>query len=176
MTVVRYTTTAIILHWLMALLLFGLLGIGFYMADLPLSPQKLQLYSWHKWIGVTVFLLVLLRLSWRLAHPAPALLSGMQSWEIYAAHGTHILLYGLMFAIPLSGWLMSSAAGFQVVYFGVLPLPDLVAKNTELKELFANIHGILNFILIGLVVLHIGAALKHQFIAKDNLLKRMSFL
>ncbi|EIJ44219.1 cytochrome B561 [Beggiatoa alba B18LD] len=171
----RYTPTAITLHWLIALLLFGLLGLGFYMSNLPLSPEKLQLYSWHKWIGVTVFFLACFRLAWRMTHPAPALPAGMKWWEIYAAHAVHILLYGLMLAIPLSGWLMSSAAGFPVVYFGVLPLPDLVSKNTELRELFGAIHGSLNFLLIALIVLHIGAAIKHQWIAKDNLLKRMSF-
>ena len=99
-----YTKTAKALHWLMAALLFGLLGIGFYMHDLPLSPEKLQLYSWHKWAGVTAFLLVAFRLFWRLAHRPPALPASMPKRMQFAAHAGHLLLYVLMIAIPLSGW------------------------------------------------------------------------
>ena len=169
----HYSRTAKGLHWLIALLILGLLGLGFYMHDLPLSPQKLQLYSWHKWAGVTVFLLVIVRLAWRVTHQPPALPAGMPRWQQWAAHTTHLLLYVLMLAIPLSGWLMSSAKGFQTVWFGVLPLPDLLAKDKALGDLLQTLHMSLNLLLVALLVAHVGASLKHHFIYKDDVLLRI---
>ena len=169
----RYTATAQSLHWLMAVLLIGLLALGFYMHDLPLSPQKLQLYSWHKWAGVTAFLLVLVRLGWRIGHPPPALPEHLSPWTQRAAHIGHALLYALMLAIPLSGWLMSSAKGFQTVWFGVLPIPDLIGKDKALGDWLQNVHLGLNLIFVALLVGHVGAALKHHFIDRDGLLYRM---
>lgn len=169
----RYTRTAISLHWLVALALIGTFGLGVYMHELPLSPDKLRLYSWHKWAGVTIFLLVLFRLAWRATHRPPAPPAGMPLWQQRAAAVVHGLLYVLMVAIPLSGWLMSSAKGFQTVYFGVLPLPDLLDKNKELGELLTVVHQTLNFTLAGLVLAHAGAALKHHFIDRDGVLARM---
>ncbi len=168
-----YTKTAKALHWLMAILLFGLLALGFYMHDLPLSPEKLKLYSWHKWAGVTAFLLVAFRLLWRLTHRPPALPSSMPRLMQFAAHAGHLLLYVLMIAIPLSGWLMSSAKGFQTVYFGVLPIPDLLDKNKEIGDLLALVHKSLNLLFVAVLAGHIGAALKHHFIDKDDILTRM---
>ncbi|MER2623512.1 MAG: cytochrome b [Accumulibacter sp.] len=173
MTATRYTPTAIFIHWLMALLLIGLFSVGLYMSDLPLSPQKLKIYSWHKWAGVTAFVLVLVRLAWRVGHPPPALPAAMPSWQKTAAHGLHHLLYLLMIAIPLSGWLMSSAKGFQTVYFGILPLPDLLQKDKELGELLESMHTALNFTLAALVLAHIGAAVKHHLLDRDDVLARM---
>jgi cytochrome b561 len=172
MSETRYTRTAIVLHWLMALLLVGLFSVGLYMSDLPLSPQKLKIYSWHKWAGVTAFALVLVRLAWRIGHRPPAL-PAMPGWQKAAAHGLHHLLYLLMILIPLSGWLMSSAKGFQTVYFGVLPLPDLVQKNKELGDLLKIVHTSLNYGLAALVVAHLGAALKHHLLDRDDVLSRM---
>ncbi|MBU1395719.1 MAG: cytochrome b [Gammaproteobacteria bacterium] len=171
----RYSTPAIVLHWLVALLIFATFPLGLYMVDLPLSPDKLKLYSYHKWIGVSVFLLVTIRLGWRLTHTPPALPDGIAAWQRRASAVTHGLLYGLMVAIPLSGWLMSSAKGFQIVWFGVLPLPDLLEKNRELGELLAGVHKALNFTLLGLVILHVGAALKHHFIERQPFLQRMGW-
>ena len=168
-----YTKTAKVLHWLMAILLFGLLALGFYMHDLPLSPDKLKLYSWHKWAGVTAFLLLAVRLLWRLTHRPPALPESMPKLMQFAAHAGHLLLYGLMIAIPLSGWLMSSAKGFQTVYFGLLPIPDLLDKNKELGDLLALVHKSLNLLFVAVLAGHIGAALKHHFIDKDDILTRM---
>lgn len=168
-----YTRTAIALHWLMAILLIGLFAVGVYMSDLPLSPQKLKIYSWHKWAGVSVFLLVALRLIWRIGHTPPALPSTMPDWQKWVANGLHHLLYLLMFAIPLSGWLMSSAKGFQTVWFGILPLPDLLDKNKELGETLGALHAFLNFSLAALVLLHAAAAIKHHFIEKNDILTRM---
>lgn len=169
----RYTRTAISLHWLMAILLICLFAVGIYMHELPLSPWKLQIYSWHKWAGVTAFMLVLVRLAWRLTHRPPPLPVNMSRPAELAAHAAHALLYLLMIAIPLSGWLMSSAKGIQTVYFGVIPIPDLIAKNRELGNLLKDIHAILNFTLAAVVVVHAGAALKHHLIDKDDVLTRM---
>jgi cytochrome b561 len=168
----RYSSTAKALHWLMALGLFSALGVGFYMTGLPLSPQKLQIYSWHKWAGVSLFLLVLLRFAWRLSHRPPAPVP-MPAWQRLAAEGVHHLLYLLMFAIPLTGWLMSSAKGFQTVYFGVLPIPDLIGKDPDLGNLLKTVHVSLNFLLLALVAAHAGAALKHHFLDRDATLRRM---
>jgi cytochrome b561 len=169
----HYTATAKILHWLIALMIFGMLGFGFYMTGLDLSPTKLELYSWHKWAGVTVFLLVLVRVAWRIGHKPPALPAHMPAIERLAAHAGHHLLYVLMIAIPLSGWLMSSAKGFQTVWFGVLPLPDLLAKDKALGNLLETVHVVLNYTLIAVLLGHVGAALKHHFIDRDDVLTRM---
>jgi len=171
----RYTTPAIVLHWLVALLIFVGFPLGVYMHELPLSPTKLQLYSYHKWIGITVLLLAGLRVVWRLTHRPPPLPDSVVRWQRQASAVVHGLLYVLMLAIPLSGWLMSSAKGFPVVWFGVLPLPDLVAKNRELGDLLAGVHQVLNFTLLGLVILHVAAALKHHFIERQPFLQRMGW-
>lgn len=169
----RYTATAIGLHWLMVLLLVAIFGVGLYMHDLPLSPWKLQIYSWHKWAGVTAFLLVLARLAWRLAHRPPDLPATTHPLMRMAAHAGHGLLYLLMIAIPLTGWLMSSAKGFQTVYFGVLPIPDLLGKDKELGDLLRDVHAALNFLLAAVVAGHVGAALKHHLFDRNDVLRRM---
>ena len=169
----RYGGVAIALHWLVAIAIIGSFSVGLYMADLPLSPQKLKLYSWHKWAGVTIFLFVVVRLGWRLLHRPPELPAGMPGWQRAVAAATHVLLYLLMFAVPITGWLMSSAKGFQTVYFGVLPLPDLLVKNEELGDLLKEVHTLLNFSMAALVLAHLGAALKHHFIDRDDVLARM---
>ena len=169
----KYTSTAIALHWLMAIGLIGLFAFGLYMADLPLSPKKLQFYSWHKWAGVVLFLLVFVRLAWRVAHRPPALPDHMGRGEQFVAHAGHAAIYLLMLAVPLSGWLMSSAKGIQTVLFGVLPIPDLLEKNKELGHLLQTLHWGLNMLLAAVVVGHAAAALKHHFIDKDDVLTRM---
>nr|NDG06624.1 cytochrome b [Oxalobacteraceae bacterium] len=169
----HYTGTAKVLHWLVALIIIGLFVLGQYMSDLSMSPRKLQLYSWHKWFGVTVFLLVLVRLGWRLTHQPPRLPEQMPKLQQLASHVGHTALYGLMLAIPISGWLMSSAKGYQTVWFGVLPIPDLLGKDKLLGDLLAELHGALNGVLMFIVVIHVIAALKHHFIDRDDVLKRM---
>ncbi|NYT64888.1 cytochrome b [Alcaligenaceae bacterium] len=169
----RYNRTAIFLHWLVALGLVGTFILGFYMEDLPLSPNKLKLYSWHKWAGMSLLVLILVRLTWRITHKAPALPNSMGPAAKLFAHAGHWVLYALMLAIPVSGWLMSSAQGFQVVWFGVIPLPDLVPKNTDLGELLNDIHVVLNYTLLFAVIGHVAAALQHHFIKKDDVLTRM---
>jgi cytochrome b561 len=161
------------LHWLMALLIIGLIPLGLYMQDLPLSPQKLQLYSWHKWAGVTVFVLLWVRVAARLAWPPPPLPWQMSRWQQQAAHAGHLALYLLMLAIPLSGWLMSSAKGVQTVWFGILPIPDLIAKDKALGAQLAELHALLNWTLMAVLAAHVAAALKHHWIDRDDVLTRM---
>lgn len=169
----RYTHTAIGLHWLMAAGLIGTFSLGVYMHELAFSPTKLQLYSWHKWAGVTLFGLALVRLAWRAGHRPPELPAAMPALMRRAAGLVHGALYLLMLAIPLSGWLMSSAKGVTTVWFGVLPLPDLLAKDKELGDLLKEVHESLNLGLLALVIAHVGAALKHHFIDRDDILVRI---
>jgi cytochrome b561 len=167
-----YSRTAIALHWLIAGLILCAFALGLYMVELKLSPTKLKLYSWHKWLGVTIWLIAVARLVWRLTHKPPPL-PQMPAWQRNAATITHVALYVLVLVIPISGWLFSSASGFPVVYFGVLQLPDLVAKDRALAEVLQEVHGTLNWLMLTIVLVHAGAALKHHLIDRDTVLHRM---
>lgn len=170
---IGYTRTSIALHWLIALLIFCAFPLGVYMHELPFSPGRLKLYSYHKWIGVTVFLLAIARVAWRIGHPAPLPFAGMPAWQRIASVATHHLLYVLILAVPVSGWLMSSAKGFQTVYLGMIPLPDLLTKDKELGDMLTTVHQILNFTMAALVITHVAAALKHYVVDRDEVLGRM---
>lgn len=169
----RYTPAAVLLHWVLALAIIGAFGVGLYMTGLSMSPQRLKLYNWHKWAGVTILALSALRLLWRLTHRPPAD-PPMPAWQRTAAHATHHALYVLFFAVPLVGWAYSSAAGFPIVWFGVVPLPDFVPADKALAEAIKPWHGYLAYTLAALVLMHVAAALKHHFIDRDGLLSRMS--
>jgi cytochrome b561 len=173
----RYSTVAIVLHWLLGISIFAMFAIGIYMSDLPFSPLRLKLYNYHKWAGITFLILSVLRLVWRLLNKPPALPKAieqaMPNWQTKVYHATHYALYALFFAVPLIGWAYSSAAGFPIVLFGVLPLPDFVAVDKEFAKQIKDLHEISAFALVGLALLHIGAALKHHFIDKDGLVSRM---
>lgn len=169
----RYTRVAIALHWLIAAAILANLALGTFMTDIDMSPQKLRFYAYHKWLGVSVFALALARIAWRATHPAPPPPAGGRRWEHVAARASHLLLYALTLAVPLSGWLFSSAKGFQTVWFGVLPIPDLLGKDALLAELLVVLHGNLNWLMVLLVALHAAAALKHHFLARDDVLARM---
>lgn len=173
----RYSTVAIALHWLLALVILTLFVLGVYMTDLPFSPQRLKLYNWHKWAGITFLLLSALRLTWRLLRrPSalpPAITQAMPAWQNTAHHATHHLLYALFFVVPLLGWAYSSAAGFPIVWFGQIALPDLLPADKALAELIKPLHELSALALVGLAGLHIAAALKHQWIDRDGLLLRM---
>lgn len=171
----QYTRTAISLHWLMAALFIGMFVLGFYMKNMPFSPKMLQLYSWHKWAGISIFLLVLFRLAWRVSHRAPALPNTMSPTMQFLAHAGHWALYGFMLAVPLTGWLMSSAMGVQTVWFGVAPIPDLIPESESLADFFSMAHLVLNVAFILAIVGHVAAALRHQFIDKDDLFSRLSW-
>jgi len=167
-----YTRTAIALHWIAAVLIMCNLALGISMINFPLSPLKVRLYGWHKWIGITVFLTAAARILWRQAHPAPPVVA-MPGWQRRTTAATHATLYVLMFAIPLSGWLYSSATGVSVVYLGLVPLPDLIGKDKVLAAVLSAVHGTLNFILLMLVFVHVGAAVWHELIGRDDTLRRM---
>jgi cytochrome b561 len=168
----RYTRTAIALHWIVAALIITALAMGWTMIGMSISPLKLRVYSWHKWIGVTVLILFFARGLWRLTHKPPALLP-MPAWQRFGAHALHAALYFFMLVQPLTGWLYSNAVGYPVVFLGLIPLPNLVARNKELAKVFDNIHGVSAFVIAALVVCHILAALKHHFIDRDTTLLRM---
>ena len=174
----RYHGVAILLHWVLGAALIAVFALGVYMADLPFSPQRLKFYSWHKWAGMLILLLSVLRLVWRLTHRPPALPAAIEQamprWQAVAHHATHHGLYLLFFAVPLIGWAYSSAAGFPVVLFGVLPLPDFVPVDKALAELIKPWHQISAFAMAALVLLHVAGALKHALIDRDGLLQRMS--
>lgn len=173
MTTERYTGPAIALHWLVAALVLATIPLGLYMTELPLSPRKLQLYAYHKWIGVSVFLLAVLRLLWRLGHRPPPPPPGLPAWQRRAAQAAHGALYVLIFAVPLSGWVYSSAVGVPTVYLGLWQLPDLVSRNRDLADALKPVHVFLAYAMAALVAIHIGAALKHHFLDRDGVLARM---
>ncbi|MDP9914149.1 cytochrome b561 [Variovorax boronicumulans] len=174
----RYGRVAMLLHWLLAAMIVGSLGVGLYMTGLPFSPQRLKLYSWHKWAGITILLLSALRLLWRLTHRPPPLsarvLAAMPTWQRAAHRISHALMYLLFFAVPLFGWAYSSGMGVPVVWFGLLPLPDLVAVDKDFAEaVLKPLHQRSAFLLAGVTLLHVAAALKHHWIDHDGLLQRM---
>jgi len=170
----RYTKTAISLHWLIALLIVAAFGLGLVMTDIPgLTPTKLKYYSWHKWLGVTVFALACARLLWRRVNAPPPPPATMPLWQVKAADAVHVLLYILLFAVPLSGYFYSLAAGVPVVYLGVLPLPVLIGPDPALKPILKTVHYVLTMTLAAGVLAHAAAALKHHFIDRDDVLKRM---
>ncbi len=173
----RYSGAAMLLHWVMAAAIFTSLGVGLYMTGLAISPQRLKLYNWHKWAGVVLLSLALLRLALRVAKRPPALphalRAAMPRWQFAAYQATHYLMYALFVAIPLAGWAYTSATGFPVVVFGLFPLPDLAPKDQALAATLKLVHKYLAYTLASLVVLHVVAALKHQFFDRDGLLLRM---
>lgn len=170
----RYTYTAMLFHWLIAVLVVAAFTLGLVMTDIPgLTPTKLRYFSWHKWLGVTVLMLAVLRVLWRLFHQSPAYPGTMARWQQSAANGLHILLYLLIFAVPLSGYFYSLASGVPVVYLGLVELPVLIGANPELKPVLKAVHYWLNMLLAGSVGLHVAAALKHQFVDRDGVLRRM---
>lgn len=172
MTNDNYDTLAKSLHWLMALMIIALWCVGLVLEDLPKGDFKGQMFAVHKGIGVIVLVLTVVRLAWRATHPAPALPNSMGGTEQLAAKAGHLALYGLMILIPVAGILMSQAGGRPVVVAG-LTLPTLVGKDEGLHEVFEEAHAILAWILALVLAGHVGAALRHHFMLKDNVLRRM---
>jgi cytochrome b561 len=172
-TAERYGIPVLVFHWTTVLLLVAAFWLGLTMVDMDFSPQKLRYYSWHKWIGVTVFTVTFLRLAWRLTNPAPPLPRMMPRWQQAAAHGSHYLLYALLVVQPLVGWTMSSALGTPVVYLGVLRLPDFVAPDRDLAETLKVVHWSLAWLLVAAISVHVLAALHHHFHLRDGVLRRM---
>jgi cytochrome b561 len=168
----RYGRPAIVLHWVTAALIIANWLLGLSMVPMHISPRKLQWYLVHKSIGLTVLLLSSLRLGWRAVRPPPPPVA-MPRWQRRAASASHALLYVLLFAIPLSGWLYSSATGVQVVYLGVLPLPNLVPKDRAQGDALRLVHVSLNALLFVVFCLHVAAAIKHHVVDRDAALVRI---
>lgn len=194
-SVTRYTKTAIVLHWLIAIGLIFMFALGWFMSDLPKDGAKsssydlfnLGIYTWHmaeevsprtfyfnlhKSIGATILVLIAIRVLWRLTHQPPALLSSLKAWERRLAEATHKALYVLMVAMPLSGLIMALYSKYGLKWFGISILPGL--DNVTIREAFLCVHQWVAVALALLIVLHIAGALKHKFINKDETMKRMS--
>ena len=172
-SVASYGSIAQLFHWLVAVLVFVQIAIGLYVEDLPVGLERLQWLSRHKSLGFVILVLVLLRLAWRLFHPAPALPDNISTLTRRFAAGTHALLYGLLIAAPLAGWLHASASGLGVSVFGWFVLPDMVAKNAALSEWFHELHVVLVLMLAVVAAVHIAAALRHALILHDGIMLRM---
>ena len=176
-TPTRYGTVAMTLHWLIGLSIIGLLIVGTYMHDLPnTDPNKFALYQLHKSFGISVLTLTVIRIVWRLMNPVPPLPAGMPAWQRWGAHISHVGLYVLMLAIPLSGWAMvsSSTLGIPTLLFGAVELPSLpITASEDSHEFFKEMHDLLGKLMIGLLLLHVAAALKHHFVDRDTVFRRM---
>ncbi len=191
----RYTKTAVILHWLIAIAIFGMFALGWFMTDLPKEgPKQIAydlfnwgIYTWqlaeessprtfyfnlHKSIGITILALIAIRILWRITHKPPALLNSYKTWERKLATGTHHLLYLLMVALPVSGLIMATYSKYGVKWFGVPFIKGL--DNTSMRKVYEEAHELIGVIILVMLILHIVGALKHKFIDKDDTLKRMS--
>ena len=191
----RYTKTAVILHWLIAIFIFGMFALGWYMSDLPKEAPKQMaydlfdwgIYTWqltepaaprsfyfnlHKSLGITIMAVILIRILWRITHRPPALLSSYKDWEIKLATGAHHILYLLMVALPVSGIIMATYSKYGIKWFGLPFIKGL--DNNPLREIYKEAHEIIGIIILAVIALHVLGALKHKFIDKDDTLKRMS--
>jgi cytochrome b561 len=175
-TVNSYGIIAIVLHWFMAVVLVALVALGMYMVERPdvgFDTTKIWLILYHKEFGILVLALATLRLAWRAINALPRLVEQLPEWQKVAARFVHLCFYALMFALPITGWLMSSAAGFPVSFFGLFDLPDFVSYDDYLFQRFVAIHKWLGYALIALIVVHSGAALRHHFVFRDGTLRKM---
>jgi cytochrome b561 len=169
----RYTPTAQALHWLIALLIVVQFVLARMAAPLPLGARKLALLAEHKSFGMTVFMLAVIRLAWRLRNLPPSLPTNMHRVERFLARFTHVSFYVLLIAMPLSGWLMSSAKNYSVSWFSAFSWPNLIEPNEAAFNFFKTLHHLLSNVLFAIAALHILAALKHHFWNKDDVLARM---
>jgi cytochrome b561 len=172
-TLQRYGSLAQFFHWAtVALIVFQFVVIQ-YAEDLPRGLAKLEMYARHKSVGITILGLAALRLAWRFANPIPPAPRDVAPWQRRAADVSHWLLYALLFALPLSGWTMSSAANYPVSWFGLVQLPDLVGAGEQLHETLEDVHEALANALLVIAGVHVLAALQHHFLRKDDVLRRM---
>jgi cytochrome b561 len=166
-----YTRAARALHWITAVLLLVLFGLGVSMTRWVPDERKIQVYSWHEWVGITVFALTAIRLWWRLGHPPPPI--AVPPWEKVAAGAVYVGMYLILIAQPIVGWLMSTAFGFPVVYLGILPIPAPVAEDRALAEQLQGVHEFLAGVLFLLFAVHLGGVLYHHLVRRDAVLSRM---
>jgi cytochrome b561 len=169
----RYTGAAIALHWLTVPVLLIGFGLGLYMTELPNGIYKLKLYNWHKWAGASFLALSLLRLAWRARNPPPPAPPG-PAWQVRVAALVHGAMYLMFFVVPLLGWAYSSALGYPLVWFGIVPLPDWVPLDRTLARAIKPWHERAAWLLAALVLLHLAAVVQHQWLKRDGLLRRMA--
>jgi cytochrome b561 len=175
MEIQRYSTPAIIIHWLMAILIIAMIGLGLYMTGLEKgSDERSWFFGLHKSIGLTLALLAIIRLAWKMLSTSPALPDYVAPLQKKMATATHHLLYLMMFIQPVSGYISSSFSGYKTKFWGI-PLPHWGSKQPELNELFTEIHEISAFCLIALLVMHFAGVFYHLHKKQTDLFKRMWF-
>ncbi len=169
----RYTSFAVLLHWLIAIGVFVMIGIAWYMVDIPKkTPERAFWFNLHKSIGVTIGVLVLIRIVWRLTHTPPPMPSSMPAWEMTAAKISHGLLYACLLVMPIVGFLASNFTKYGVKYFGI-PIGPFFAENQALRDGLQEVHEIVSYILVAVVVVHVLAAFKHLLVDRDGVFQRM---
>jgi cytochrome b561 len=169
----RFGAVSKTLHWLTLVLLIAAFTLAISMVNMPFSPRKLEFYSWHKWVGVTIFLLAVIRLAWRLANPVPRQPDRLPPWQRSLAASSHAALYAVLIVMPVTGWIMSSALNLPVVYLGLVPIPSPFGVDRALGESMKVVHLSLAVLLLALVSIHVLAALYHHFVLRDDVLRRM---
>jgi cytochrome b561 len=169
----RYNRTAIVLHWLIAILVIAQFAWGWWMLGIPKQPvgPRVDAFNLHKSIGMAIFALMVVRILWRVGHPPPPL-RGVPPWQVSAARGNHALLYAALVIQPLAGYLGSEFSGFPVKFFSVT-LPSWAGKSAMMKDLMSTVHLVTSWVIAATVVVHVGAALKHAFVNRDAVLARM---
>ena len=170
----RYNNVAIIFHWLVAVLVLVLIGLGLYMVDIPRgTPERAYFYNLHKSIGLTTGIIVLIRYWWRRKNPPPPLPSSMPAWQVTASNISHALLYALLIMMPVAGFTASQFTKYGVTYFGLFKIPPMGPQNQVLYDFFQGVHENTAYLLIVIVIVHILAALQHLLLKKDGIFQRM---
>ncbi len=169
----QWGTVAKVFHWTIAVAILGMFVLGWTMVNWPMSPTKIKLFVWHKSIGLTILSLVVLRIAWRLTDSAPPLPATMPRWERNAARISHLGFYTLMITMPMSGWVINSAANFPLKLYGVIPIPNIAPADKTLQTFAEGVHLTLFWSLAVLLAVHVTAALRHHFVERDSVLKRM---
>ena len=172
-TTEKWGAIAKLFHWVIAALVLFMIIVGLAAVNAPLSPTKLQLFTIHKVTGLGIFILMIARLLWRVINPTPILPPALAGWERAAAKLTHWLLYGLVLLMPISGYVITSAANFPITIFGIFDVPLIVPPDKHTEDLAESVHVLGFFVLAALILLHTAAALRHHFILKDDILRRM---
>ena len=160
-------------HWIIALMIIGMIAVGFVMTAMEPAPTKFFIYGLHKATGIVILALVFLRLMWRLYNPSPQLPLELTSWHRRMGKLSPIVLYFLLFLMPISGYILSEAGGYPISVYGLFIVPNFVEKNSEISKIASLIHEYGAFVFIGILVLHLSAALYHHFVLKNNVLQRM---
>lgn len=169
----RWGPVSQLLHWLIVVLIVGQGIVGLTMTQMAKTPQTVQVYALHKSFGLTIFALAVSRLAWRWYAGTPRPVAGMPRWQEIAARLSHWGLYALLFAIPVSGWVLNSAVGFPLQWFGLFNLPALVGRDQALRATAGEVHALLFWTLVALALVHAGAALYHHLFQRDATLARM---